>query len=177
MSPWRQIGLLCTGILVISILSCIAIVATRSAGLTSVTLTALDPAKEPVDHIVPLVKRHEALPEYQLTVLMRNSDRIELGTKPDASAANGLKWQLAEPVCVAEIATLRLTERDKLISDPLAEVHVTGPRVTENGYRFDFQTERSVGVGLHAFFRTPIGMAISGAVFLAVFLIVFSRMM
>ena len=176
MSPWRVTSWICTGALAVSLLTCIAIAATRSLGLTAVTVTALDPAKEPVDHVVPLIKRHEALPDYELTILLRNGDTIRLGTKPDTSAAGGLEWRIEEPVCVADIASLRLTEQDKVVSDALAEIQVSGESFTENGYRFDFQTERSFAVGVHSFYKTPIGMAILGGVFVAVALIVLSNL-
>ena len=95
-----------------------------------------------------------------------------MGAKPDTSAAKGLTWQVSEPVSVADVASVRLEEQDKLISDALAEVQITGDSVTANGYRFDFVTERSAVVGIKSFFGTPIGMAIVVGFCLAVVLIV-----
>jgi hypothetical protein len=174
-SPWRVISWICTATLVTSILLCILISAVYSVGLKSVKVTALDPAKEPVDHVIPVVKRQEALPDYELTILLRNGDVIHLGAKPDTSAANGLEWRVDDPVSMSEIASLRLTEQDKFVSDSIAEIQVSRASVTEKGYRFDFETERSLAVGMRTFFKTPIGLSISGAVFAVVLFIMLTK--
>lgn len=175
LSPWRAVSWICTAVLVTSIVLSVVIAGANSVGLTDVTVTALEPAKEPVDHNVPLINRREALPDYELTIRLTKGQPIHLGAKPDNSAANGLTWHLDEPVCVSEIASIRLDEQDKFLSDAVAEVQVTDVSTTENGFRFEFRRERSVAVGLRSFFATPIGKAISGAVFLAVALMITSR--
>ncbi len=174
-TPWRVTSWICAGILAISVLLCIVIAGIKSVGLTGVTITALDPANEPKDPVLPLVNQHEALPDYELAIVRKTDGTIRLGTKPDTSAAKGLHWQIDDPVSVADIASLRLTEQDKIVSDVLAEVQVRGRSVDENGYRFEFEKQRSVGVGVEAFFKTPIGLAILTAVVLAVLVIIFSQ--
>ncbi|MEX2114771.1 MAG: hypothetical protein WD845_16380 [Pirellulales bacterium] len=159
-----------------SVVACVVMATARSNGLVAVTVTATDPKAEPVDHVLPLVKQHESLPDYELVIEMTRDRTQYLGTKPNESAVNGLSWRLNDPVSLAEIATVRLREKDKVISDELAEVHVTAASVTSNGYRFDFQTTQSFGLGVRAFFVTPIGMAISGAFFLGVLLLVVSKL-
>ena len=61
------------------------------------------------------------------------------------------------------------------MSDAVAEVHISGPSVESNGYRFDFKTKRSVAVGVRAFFATPIGIAIVAAFGIAVLLIILAN--
>lgn len=156
---------------VASILACLWLSIAASTGLVSVTVTALNPAQEPADHMLSLIKQREALPDYEICVLTNQGGEYYLGVKPDESAAKGLTWTLADPISTAQIATVRLREKDKLISDALAEVNVSATPVTSKGYRFTFTTERSLGVGLKAFFTTPLGAAISVGFCIAVILI------
>jgi hypothetical protein len=175
MSAWRITGWVCSGVIVASLLATVAIAAVRSIGLVAVTVTALDPKKEPSDHDIPLVKRHDALPDYELSLLGDDGDARYLGIKPNESAAAGLTWQLDDSVSISQIAAVRLREKDAVVSDALAEVHIIGESVQSNGYRFDFTTERSLGVGMQVFFTTPIGISITTAFGAAVLLIIVSR--
>lgn len=173
-SAWQITRLICFGVVALSVLSCVAIAAYRSDGLTQVKVVALDPDAEPRDHDLPLIKRRDALPDYELVVHYSSGLTTNLGTKPNTLAADGLTWILNEPVPVCEIAGLRLQDRDTLFSDAITEVQVVSASAESDGYRFEFQTERSASVGVESFFRTPIGMAISAGFFLAVFLMVVS---
>jgi len=175
MSPWHLIGWVCAGVIVASVVACIVLAAIRSTGLTQVTVTALDGANEPRDHKLPLFKQKEALPDYELTILLKRGDSIRLGAKPDTSAAAGLAWQLNDPVSLADVASVRLDEQDKLVSDAVAEVQIVGDSTTDKGYRFEFASERSFTVGIQSFFGTPIGQAIAAGFFIAVFLMVASN--
>ena len=156
-SPWRLTGWLCAGVVVVSLIVCVVMAAIRSTGLTQITITALDQKSEPRDHKLPFVKQKEALPDYEITVLLTNGDKVRLGAKPDVSAIDGLTWRLTDPVSVADVATVRLQEQDKVVADAIAEVQIFGDSVTEGNYRFDFTTERSTSVGVSSFFATPIG--------------------
>lgn len=168
LSAWKVAGWVCLAVITGSVLLCVVLAASRSTGLTRVTVTALDRDAEPRDHNIPFFKQKEALPDYQLFVVPRDGWRINLGTQLDRSAADGLEWSLSTPVSVSDIATVRLEDDDKLVSDAIAEVQITGESVTDGNYRFDFQTERSISVGVESFFKTPIGQAISAAFFIAV---------
>ena len=159
MTAWRITSRIGAAVVAVSVVACVVLAAIRSVGLTAVTVTALNPADEPVDHNIPLIKRHEALPDYELVVLERDGAKHYLGTKPDESAAE------------AAAASIRLREKDAVLSDQIAEVNIHGDVVESNGYRFEFQTERSAALGVKSFFATPIGMAITGAFFVAVLLL------
>lgn len=176
MSPWRITGYVCGAVVVGSVLGCVALAISKSTGLIAVKVTALNAANEPVDHPIPLVKRKEALPDYALALVMRDGRKVGLGTKPDTSAASGLEWRLSDPVSVANITSVRLREQDKFMDDAVAEVQISSNSATENGYRFDFMTERSAAVGLASFFETAIGKAIVGAFFVAVLLMLVSAL-
>ena len=89
-SAWGLAGRVCAGVVVASVLACVIMAAVRSTGLTEVTVTALDPDAEPRDHKLPFVKQKEALPDYQITINLDSGDQIQLGAKPDTSAADGL---------------------------------------------------------------------------------------
>ena len=173
-SPWKLIGWICVGIVAASVIACIALAAVRSDGLSSVTVTALPGTKEPRDHGLPFVKQKEALPDYELTVVLSSGEKINLGAKPDTSAAAGLTWEVERAVSTTDIASIRLDEQDKLVSDAVTEAQFDGESVTQGGYRFDFTTQRSVAVGVQSFFGTPIGKAIAAAFFIAFLLIIFS---
>jgi hypothetical protein len=175
MNAWRITGRVCAVVVLVSVLACVWMAIARSRGLVAVTVTALDPAAEPSDHKIPFVKQREALPDYELSLIGDDGDSRYLGVKSDESAAAGLTWQLDDPVSVSQIAAVRLREKDKMVSDEVAEVHVSAPSVESNGYRFDFKTSRSIGVGVRAFFATPIGIAIMTAFGIAVLLIVLAN--
>jgi hypothetical protein len=176
MSPWRITSWVCAAVVIGSVLACIWMASRRSAALVAVTVTALNPNDEPADLVVPLVNPREALPDYELVVMQLDGNQQYLGTRPDESAAKGLTWRLAEPLAVTQIAAVRLREKDKLVSDAIAEVQVQGKQVEAKGYRFDFGLEHSADVGIKAFFSTPIGMAISAAFFVGVLVLVLSRL-
>ena len=171
---WQITRLICFAIILLSVISCVVIAAIRSNGLTQVTVTALDWDNEPRDPIVPFMNPREALPDYELVVIDSSGQKTNLGTKPNTSAVHGLSWQLNEPVPVSEIVGLRLQDQDKIISDVITEVQVTSDTAEADGYRFDFQTEYSLSVGIQSFFRTPIGKTISAAFIVAVLIIIFS---
>ncbi len=174
MKNWRYARLVCTATICVCVLACIAIAVSRSNGLISVTVTSL--GEEPTDRVFPLFKRDEALPDYELSLVADDGSERYLGTKPNTSAVNGLTWTLNETVPVSQIASIRLTERDKVVSDAVAEVHILGDSATANDYRFDFVCARSFSVGLSAFFRTPIGIAVCIAVCIPILYVISSNL-
>ena len=172
LSPWRLTGWICVGVIVASVVACVLLAALRSNGLTAVKVTALDGFPEPRDHQLPFIKQKEALPDYELFLILHSGRQVHLGAKPDTSAARGLVWQISDPVSLADISAVRLREQDQLLSDALAEVHITGPTTTFAGYRFDFTSERSLSVGIQSFFATPIGLAIAAGFAISVVLLI-----
>jgi hypothetical protein len=171
-SPWKLIGWICAGVISASVIGCIVMAVVRSDGLTKVTVTALKQADEPRDHNLPLFKKKEALPDYQIVLMLSNGVKVRLGTKPDTSAVDGLVWEVNDPVSIADISSVQLQEVDKLISDSLAEVQITGDTITEKNYRFNFVTRRSFSVGVKSFFGTPIGLSIMAGFCIAIILLV-----
>ena len=167
-------GWACLVVALTSMVSCITLAVVRSSGLTGVLVTATSADDEPRDHALPLIKRKEALPDYQVIVFLHNGKRINLGTKPDASAANGLEWSLNDPVSTTDVASVRLQDQDKVVSDVIAEVQINDGRVTSGNYEFQFHIERSMSVGVQSFFNTPIGKAIAAAFCIAVLLLLAS---
>ena len=161
-------------IIILSVLSCVFIAITRSEGLTQVIVTALDENREPRDHNIPFVFRKESLPDYEIIVLKHNGTKQHLGAMRDKSAISGLTWNLNDPICTKEIATVRLQDQDKIFSDALVEVQFNGNTVNEDNYSFQFVTERSFTVGVNAFFSTPIGNAIAAGFCIAVLVIIIS---
>lgn len=173
-SPWRLTGWLCFSVIATSVILTIALSAYRSTGLARIKVTALAAEAEPRDHRLPLFKQKEALPDYQVLVFLREGGHLNLGTKPDRSAVEGLDWSLGSPVSLNDIASVRLQDDDKVVSDVIAEVQIDSEEVADGNYRFEFHTQRSIGVGIQSFFQTAIGTAISAAFFVAVLLILFN---
>ena len=171
-TPWRATKLVCSAVIITSIFSCVGIAAVRSNGLVSVKVTALAAVAEPRDHGVPLLKQNDALPDYEIIVVLTSGQTINLGAKPNESAINGLTWTLNDPVSISEVVGVRLQDQDKLVSDALTEVQITDDVATSGNYRFEFKTERSASVGVKAFFLTPIGLAISAAFFVGVLIMI-----
>lgn len=173
-SPWRLMGWLCAAVVASSVVACLVMAGVRSKGLVQITVTALDAASEPSDHNLPFVKKKEALPDYELSLILVDGRKVQLGAIPDTSAVDGLTWNVNDPVSITDVASVRLREQDKLFSDSVAEVQIDGESTTQNGYRFDFALKRSVSVGVKSFFRTPIGQAISTGFCIAVVVMVLS---
>lgn len=169
---WRVATWVCSGVIVISVLACVTIAFNRSTGLVGITVTALDKAAEPKDHNIPFIKQTEALPDYQISVIKTDKERLHLGSKPNTSAVNGLAWLLPDPVSTSDIASILLEDQDKIDSDKLAEVQPLSESVTSGNYRFEFKTERSFSVGVQSFFKTPIGIAISTGFTIAILLLI-----
>ena len=167
-SAWHVTKLICIGVVVVSLLLCVVIAILRSEGLSQVTVTALEADAEPRDHGIPLIKQKDALPDYELRINLSSGESVKLGARPNTSAVKGLTWTLNEPVSVSDIVSVRLQEQDKLVSDVVAEVELTRDSVSVDNYRFDFTTAHSLSVGVQSFFRTPIGLAIAGAFFVAI---------
>ena len=166
--------LVSAGVAILSVLICVVLAVIRSVGLVAVTVTAMDAKEEPRDHNLPLIKQKEALPDYEVAVNLTDGQKILLGTKTNTSAVDGLTWRLSDPISVGEIAGIRLLDQDKLVSDEITEVQLTGDSVKDGNYRLDFKTERSLSVGVGSFFRTPIGKAVTGAFTIAIVALVLS---
>ena len=171
---WRFIKLICLGVALLSVLACVAMAAVRSDGLTQVTVTALDAEAEPRDHNIPFIKQKDALPDYTITVNSTRRKQTYLGVKPNESAIAGLVWKLPDPISTHDVASICLKDNDTVVSDVIAEVQFNNESVTSGNYRFEFATERSFGVGVESFFRTPVGQAITFAFTIAVLLMIFS---
>ncbi|WP_417847214.1 hypothetical protein [Thalassoglobus sp.] len=173
-SAWQVTKLICCGVVSMSVLACVIVAVIRSTGLTEVRVTALSEEDEPRDHNIPLFKKSDALPDYEIIIILNQGGKVRLGAKPNTSAVNGLTWKLSKPVSLAEISGLQLQDQDKLVSDAITEVQVESESVTSGNYRFDFTTKRSFGIGIVSFLETPVGMAICGAFAIAVMLIICS---
>ncbi|SHJ91594.1 hypothetical protein SAMN02745181_2762 [Rubritalea squalenifaciens DSM 18772] len=156
-----------------SLLSCLCIAVVKSKGLTSISVKAHEQTVEPLDHRLMIIKKEEALPDYELILIKNDGDKVRLGAKPNTSAKEGLVWNLSEAIPVHEISSIRLQDQDKLVSDAIVEVEIKDAGVVGAGYEFQFATERSFDVAVTAFFSTPIGIAISVAFGLAVLMIIF----
>ncbi len=149
-----------SGVFLISLVVCLILASINSSGLVEVRVTALNPDAEPQDVKIPFLKKKDVLPDYEVVVRLTSGRQVKLGTKPNTSATDGLSWTLQEAVPLSEIASIRLQDQDKLVSDTIAEVQINGESAESDGFRFNFTTERSIGVGMRFFFRTPIGEAI-----------------
>lgn len=162
----------CLFVIIGSVLACIALAASRSSGLTAVAVSAIDSESEPRDHNIPFVKQHDALPDYKIIVLLESGRSINLGTRPNTSAVNGLTWRPAKPIAVSIISGVRLLDDDKLVSDVIAEVPLKTDKATSGNYRFKFTTAYSFSAGIDAFFQTGIGKAIATAFTIAILVLI-----
>ncbi|MFZ9091620.1 MAG: hypothetical protein ACO3FE_16200 [Planctomycetaceae bacterium] len=167
---WKIMRSICSVVILLSVLGCIIVAYQQSVGLTAVTVTSLNPENEPRDPGLPLLDQKHTLPDYAVRIQLTSGRKIDLGSKPNTSAAEGLTWQLNEAVAVSSITSVVLREQDQVVSDTLEEVQVTADLVRTDSWQFQFQTQKSFATGLRAFFGTPIGLAICAAFFVAAFL-------
>ncbi|SFH59743.1 hypothetical protein [Planctomicrobium piriforme] len=157
---WRITTWVCYGIIVAAVLASVLLAAVSSTGLSRITVTALNPAAEPRDPQIPLMDANDVLPDYEIAVIQTSGRTTKLGAKPNTSAVDGLVWTLNEPVSTASIVGIRLLDQDQFVSDVVTEVQLTGPRVVSHDYQFDFETQRTLSLGIRSFFETPLGAAI-----------------
>ena len=153
------------------IVACLIIAVQQSNGLTSVTVVAVDENAEPRDPGIPLIGDGDRLPDYRLVVKASGNRSIDLGTKPNESARNGLTWHLPQPIPTNEIASIRLEDEDAFFSDLIAEVQFADGPIDTEKFQFRFETTRSFAAGVRSFFRTPIGLAITAALMIAIVVI------
>ncbi len=189
-------GILCASVIFLSVISCIIMAAIRSHGLTKITVTATVNAKEPIDSkfsfLDPeklkflnkvkqellkkakkeVVNNKDEPPDYELILNLQNEKPLKLGVIPNTSAIKGLTWYLNEPVSVKDVVSIQLKEQDKRSSDLIAEVQIVGDFTSENGYRFECFSERSMEIGVKSFFGTPVGKAISAGFTIAILIVV-----
>ncbi|MEM7813208.1 MAG: hypothetical protein AAF532_17165 [Planctomycetota bacterium] len=168
----KLVAYLSAGVIGVSVAACVFIAANRSLGLTEITVTALDSDEEPRDHRIPFFKQNDALPDYELRCLMKRGLDLDLGVRPDTSAADGLTWRLNEPVSILDVELVRLRDKGRLKSNVVAEVIPGTDSVTRENYRFDFVTARAFSVGVKSFFATPVGVAITWGFGTAVLLLI-----
>ena len=128
-SPWRITSWICCGVIAISVVSCVVLAAVRSEDLTKIKVTAFDGDKEPRDHSLPLIKQIEVLPDYEILIMTLDGFKTNLGAKPNTSAVEGLTWVLNDPISISEIASIRLQDQDKVISDAIVAVQLTDKSV------------------------------------------------
>lgn len=161
-----------------SLLACVALAYQQSVGVVAVTVTATEEAVEPETggllSKLPLLGAKEKQPDYDLSLRLTSGRTVSLGTKQDQTAAQGLSWTLNDPVSVSEVASVRLRERGRYLSEPVVEVPLQPDGAAAKGYQFSFVLERSFAVGLHSFFGTPIGKAIAAAFFIAILALLLS---
>jgi len=169
-SVWHLSKIVACSLIVLALAASIFIGASKNKGLETITVTAISADKEPKDHNIPLFKRKEALPDYEVHVVYKNERTETLGARPNMSAANGITWTCSEPIAIYEIASIRLSDKDQMSSDVLQEVSIGKGEVTSGNYVFKFETASSASIGLWSFFKTPLGLAILGVVAIAVLL-------
>ena len=123
-------------------------------------MPALDRAFARLDatDIAKLPPGSDALPDYELVLVLEETGlfgtelSVQAGEKRNQSAAAGLTWT-TPPICLADLASVKLRDRDQLVSDTIAEVAAGSLPATENGYRFVGERGFDLGRGLESFFN------------------------
>lgn len=146
----------------------LAICYAKSNAIESVSVQVLDPEKEYRDPSIGTIGAHDKLPDYRLSIIDTDGRTHPLGTHVNTSAAEPLTWVLQEPYALINASSLRLVDEDKLESDVLEEVQITGTEVTGSKYRFKITQTRTFKSGMEYFISTPIGMIVGGAIGLAI---------
>lgn len=103
----------------------VTFLAYQSTGLTRIKITALSAEAEPQNHHFPLLKQKEALPDYQVFVVLQKSRRLNPGTKPEQSAVNGIDWKLPSPVSFYDIASITRQDDDNPSQTPFSKSRST----------------------------------------------------
>ena len=137
----------------------------RSEVLTAITVKAVDPAQEPRDAAVPFAQDQDELPDYYLR--LTGAERVELPTKPNRSAAGGLRWELTDPPEWRSVTGVTLLDEDQFADDLIASVRLTREGGTDGNVRFAFEAARSWEAGFDAFFDTPVGKVLLGCIGIA----------
>ena len=144
----------------------------NSKAVHSVSVTVRDADNEHRDQAIPGMSKEHALPDYRIEVMRKSKSRIKLGTHVNQSAAQTLRWEIQEPIPLTQVTSLRLVDNDKLSNDVLEEVQITGTSFSSQRYRYEVEITRTVSAAFAYFFTMPLGIAIVGALGLAIFLFV-----
>jgi hypothetical protein len=139
----------------------------NSSAITEVDVRLKPGGNEPGDHHLLGVGHEDKLPDYTLNI--RTKDGWDpIGTRRNTSAADWLKFPVANGIPVRRAAELQLVEDDTVENDVLEQLPIEG--LTLSGKQFDFRltTEDSFEAGMDWFFDTPPGKAISLGITLAV---------
>lgn len=135
----------------------------QSTAITRVTVTSLAPETEVRDEPFSFENPTDALPDYRLDLIDATGHETLLWPLRNQSAAEGLTWDLIEPLHVEAIAELRLVEVDNSSSDRIAQGLLAGESTTFTQYRFDLTKEHNTDVGFEYFYKTPLGQMIRTA--------------
>lgn len=98
---------------------------------------------------------------------------VRLRTFDDKELGAGRRWDVEEPVVWSQVTAVRLMEDDPAGDDLVEEVRVEGPDAVGETVRFTLETGRDLGVGVHWFLWTPVGIALVAFMVLSVAFVFF----
>lgn len=163
------------GIVLFLLLVSIAAPAFNSEAISEIRIKLNPGVAEKFDKKLPLLSQPGGeLPDYRLEYLVAEKWQV-IGTKHNQSASEWLAFPVNDPPSLALVKGVRVVEDDIAKDDILDEVSPRNGQVDGTMFSFEFQTSSSYKAGLDWYASTALGKAILGAIFLAVFLVVISR--
>lgn len=152
----------------------VGVCAYKSESLSAVSIKLKAGQSDRYDTPIPFLShKGDELPDYK--VQYRKNERWNtVGTIHNRSAAQWLKFGVADEPSVSLVQGIRILEDDSLNDELLDEVQVTAMELNGTVFDIRIETDYSFKAGMDWFASTPFGFAILGGLAFAVFLGVFS---
>jgi hypothetical protein len=160
------------GLLTLLLLLMLGLSAINSSALTAISIQLIDGKADHLDKRIPLLTRNgEEQPDYRVDYQV-NDRWHSAGTLVNQSAKQWLNYPITKPPNLKFVQAIRVVEDDLTKDDLLDQVPATQTEITGNQFQYRLETEYSIDAAMEWFASTPLGMAILGGVFLAVFLVI-----
>jgi len=164
------------GLLAVCILLLLVLSAVNSKSLATVSIKLREGQQEHKDKAIPFItKEGDELPDYRVSYLLGDRWRL-IGTAFNQSASDWIEFKISDPPNLTLVQGIRVSDEDAVAHDHLEEVQLVDLSPQGKMFHYRIETTRSFKSGMVWFATTPLGMAIFGAIGLAVFLVVLSHL-
>lgn len=163
------------GLLALLIITLVVLSIVNSKSLSVVSIKLKDGQVEHMDRSIPFVtKKGEELPDYRVSYLL-DEQWHTVGTALNKSAKDWISFPISDPPNLTLVQGIRVTDMDVAQHDNLEEVQLLDVAPQGSMFEYEIETTKSFKSGMWWFAATPLGVAIFGAIGVAVFLVVLSH--
>lgn len=162
------------GLLALLVFMLIVLSAANVKSLATVSIRLNEGQEEHRDKTIPFISAPgEELPDYRVQYLLDSKWHL-IGTAINRSAEDWIVFKISDPPNLRLVQGIRIMDQDTAEHDHLEEVQLVDLPPRGEMFEYRIETTWSFKSGMEWFATTPIGIAIFGAIGLAVFLVVLS---